>query len=99
MICILSQSSSEPTTEHVIDWLRSWNIPTLRINGSDVEGNGGPLFSIDNNGANTQLLVDGMGISPSQIEVVWYRRWMEPNKFEDVRLSRNKSHNSFSNRQ
>ncbi|MGH9759653.1 MAG: hypothetical protein ACREAC_02295, partial [Blastocatellia bacterium] len=37
MICILSQDSLEPTTEAVLDWLKSWRIPVVRLNVEDLK--------------------------------------------------------------
>ena len=38
MLLILSQSSHEPTTEQVMDWLEALEVPFVRLNGEDLDG-------------------------------------------------------------
>ncbi len=74
MICILSKAGLEATTEEVIDWLRSWQIPYIRLNVEDIRNS--PLsISIDRNEASLSLQAGDVTIAPESIKVVWYRRW------------------------
>ena len=86
MICILSQSFLEPTTEAVMDWLRAWKVPYVRINGDDIDRSGGPQYSISNRGVKATLTIDGGSIDPNQIKVVWYRRWAYNNKYKKIEV-------------
>jgi len=87
MICILSQSFLEPTTEAVMYWLESWKVPFIRINGDDIDRSDGPLYSINNGGVKANLTIDGVAIDPSEIKVVWYRRWAYNNKYKKIELT------------
>jgi ATP-GRASP peptide maturase of grasp-with-spasm system len=78
MICVLSQAFIEGTTEVVLDWLRAWEIPHVRINATDIakaHANSRAAFSISKGAVNVRLNVDGIDIDPSDIKVVWFRRW------------------------
>jgi len=78
MICILSQSFIEGTTEVVIDWLRAWEVPHIRINATDIakgHESRGAAYSISKGGVSVRLNIDGVDIDPSDIKVVWFRRW------------------------
>ena len=74
MIGILSQAVGEVSTELVIDWLRSWQIPYIRLNGEDI-GAGHLSISIDQAGTTVSCQADNSSFDPSRIKVVWYRRW------------------------
>jgi ATP-GRASP peptide maturase of grasp-with-spasm system len=74
MICILSRTALEATTEDVIDWLKSWHIPYVRLNVEDIET--APLsISIGGHGATLSFQIDDVTIDPALIKVVWLRRW------------------------
>lgn len=74
MICILSQSVFEPTTEAVIDWLRFWLIPFVRLNVDDIKT--APLsITLDAQGTVLSCQAGNIPVDPSRIKVVWYRRW------------------------
>jgi ATP-GRASP peptide maturase of grasp-with-spasm system len=78
MICILSQAFIEGTTEAVLDWLRAWGVPHIRINATDIakaHQNNGAVFSISKEEVSVRLNIDGEEIDPSDIKVVWFRRW------------------------
>jgi ATP-GRASP peptide maturase of grasp-with-spasm system len=78
MICILSQSFIEGTTEVVLDWLRAWEVPHVRINASDIaraHENSGAVYSISKDGVSVRLKLEGKEIDLSDIKVVWFRRW------------------------
>lgn len=78
MICILSQSFIEGTTEVVVDWLRSWGVPHIRVNATDIaraSKSSGAVYSISKGEVNTRLTIDGEQVDTSDIKVVWFRRW------------------------
>jgi ATP-GRASP peptide maturase of grasp-with-spasm system len=81
MICILSHSLIEATTNDVTDWLKAWKVPFIRINGSDIDSHGGPLISISNRGVSDRLEVDGVTLGTDEIKVVWFRRWAYRNAY------------------
>ncbi|WP_312752006.1 hypothetical protein [Epilithonimonas hominis] len=89
MILILSQQK-EPTTDMVIDWLLSKNVPFIRLNSEDLLNND-TLFIDVSKGI---IKLNNTIISRENINVVWYRRW---NEF-DLRLPKDLSHrNQISN--
>lgn len=78
MICILSQSFIEGTTEVVVDWLRAWGVPHVRINATDIAAaheDTGAVYSINKESVSVRLKIDGAEIDPSDVKVVWFRRW------------------------
>jgi ATP-GRASP peptide maturase of grasp-with-spasm system len=92
MICILSHSQIETSTEEVTDWLRAWKVPFIRINGSDIDSRGGPLISIGNTGVKDRLAIDEVSLESVDIKVVWYRRWSYRNAYQSVNLFTNTDH-------
>src|SRR5262245_7814692 len=97
MIAILSHEQLEMATEEVMDWLRSWDIPCIRVNGSDIDCEGGPLIRLSKSDVRLRLNIDGVEIDPSEIKVVWFRRWAYKNKYRQVGLFRDESHRSDGN--
>lgn len=78
MICILSQSFIEGTTEVVLDWLRAWGVPHIRVNATDIaraHETNIAAFSINKGKVSVRLNLDGVEIDSSDIKVVWFRRW------------------------
>lgn len=78
MICILSQAFIEGTTEVVLEWLRAWDVPHIRINATDIaraHETGGAAYSINNRGVSVRLILDGEDVDLSDVKVVWFRRW------------------------
>lgn len=75
MICILSQTGLEHTTEAVSQWLRGWGLPVVRMNGSDLPRMHGPIVTISASATAGRMEVDGQIFDPSDVTVVWYRRW------------------------
>jgi ATP-GRASP peptide maturase of grasp-with-spasm system len=92
MICILSQSFLEPTTEAVMDWLQAWKAPFIRINGDDIDCSNGPAYSISQSGVKARLTIDGAAIDPHAIKVVWFRRWAFNNKHNKIQMLVNEEH-------
>ena len=80
-----------------MDWLRAWGIPTVRINGGDIDNQSGPCFSISNTGLDSRITIDGVAIDPDAIKVVWFRRWAFNNKHLEVELLANESHRTSAN--
>ena len=100
MICILSQSFIEGTTEVVLDWLRAWEVPHVRINATDIaraHENSGAVYSINNGGVSVRLKLDGEEIDPSDIKVVWFRRWAYTADVSVPRIFADQSYRSDSN--
>lgn len=100
MICILSQSFIEGTTEVVVDWLRSWGVPHVRINATDIaraNKNSGAVYSISKGEVSARLRIDGKEIDPSEIKVVWFRRWAYTADVSVPRLFDDPSHRTDSN--
>ena len=100
MICILSQSFIEGTTEVVVDWLRSWGVPHVRINATDIakaHENTGVVYSINKDGVSVRLKLDGKEIDPSDIKVVWFRRWAYAASLTVPRIFAEQSYRNDSN--
>lgn len=97
VICVLSQSSLEDTTDMVTDWLRAWGAPYIRINGGDMDGPGGPSFTVAKTGAKAQITIDGQPIDPESIKVVWYRRWDYNNQYRTMGLFADPAHSTSDN--
>jgi ATP-GRASP peptide maturase of grasp-with-spasm system len=92
MICILSHSQLETSTEVVIAWLRAWKAPFIRINGADIDNHGGPLISINNADVWDRLGADGIALGTDEIRVVWYRRWAYRNTYRSVGVFKDHKH-------
>ena len=97
MICILSHSQVETSTEEVMDWLRSWKVPFIRINASDIESSGDTLISISNTGVKDRLAIDGVTMATDEIRVVWYRRWSYRNSYRSADLFIDHGHSTATN--
>jgi ATP-GRASP peptide maturase of grasp-with-spasm system len=75
VICILSQSGFEGTTELVTQWLRGWRLPVVRLNAGDVSSRGGSEISLTSSGTRFTIRIDDQTLDPAEVEVVWCRRW------------------------
>jgi ATP-GRASP peptide maturase of grasp-with-spasm system len=71
MVLIISQETDESTNE-VIKWLKYFETPFFRFNGSYLSNNSRLSFEIT--GRNTRKL-KGLPFNPEDTKVVWYRRW------------------------
>jgi len=80
-----------------MDWLRSWGIPFVRINGADIDSSEGPTFSINNEGSAVQIQIDGSPVDTRSIRVVWYRRWSHNYHYRRSSLFAAESHRDHSN--
>jgi ATP-GRASP peptide maturase of grasp-with-spasm system len=97
MICILSHSQLERSTEEIIDWLRAWNVPFIRINGSDIDSSSGPLISISNEGVRDILVIDKVTLGTDEIRVVWCRRWAYRSAFRSMDVFMDNKHSIADN--
>ncbi len=100
MICILSQSFIEGTTEVVLDWLRAWEVPHVRINATDIakaQQSSGAVYSISKGEVSVKINIDGVEIDLSDIKVVWFRRWAYTADVSVPRLFADPSYRSDSN--
>jgi hypothetical protein len=74
MICILSDSNSEVTTENVMAWLSRWGIPCIRINGDDIDRPRGLTVRLNRTGG-YECQIRNQVFDPATVSVVWYRKW------------------------
>ena len=86
MILIFSQSSLEPTTEEVMDWLEALGARCVRLNGDDVEGRAALRFHVEDGEATLGVEADGRELPLSEVGAVWFRRWMFERRHEQVDL-------------
>jgi ATP-GRASP peptide maturase of grasp-with-spasm system len=94
LILILSQSSLEPTTEEVMDWLAALGGSCVRLNGDDIEGRTALRFEIDGAGASLVFTAqdgtaDGGELPLAEVGAVWFRRWLFERRHEAVDLLAN----------
>ncbi len=82
MILVLSQSSMEPTTEEVMDWLEALGEPCLRLNGEDVDGPTALAIRLDGEEVELGFAAGGVELPLSEIGAVWYRRWLPERRSE-----------------
>lgn len=82
MILILSQSSMEPTTEEVMDWLEALGAPCLRLNGEDLDGGAALGFRVEAGTADLTFEVDGVELPLDRAGAVWFRRWLHERRAE-----------------
>lgn len=75
MICILSQSFRESSTEMVMRWLQAWGVDCVRINLHDLETVEGPLLEMRDGQFGFDWQLRGRRVRSGEIGVVWYRRW------------------------
>ncbi len=86
MILILSQSSLEPTTEEVMDWLEALGGRCLRLNGDDVEGRSALRFEIVDGRLSLRFESEGVELPVQEAGAVWFRRWLYERRHETVDL-------------
>jgi ATP-GRASP peptide maturase of grasp-with-spasm system len=86
LILILSQSSLEPTTEEVMDWLWALGGSCVRLNGDDLEGRSALRFEIDGDRASLVVTSEDGDLPLSEVGAVWFRRWMFERRHEAVDL-------------
>jgi len=76
MILILSQSSFEPTTEDVIDWIQALGGRWLRVNGDDLDGECDFSLEISMDNSVLHLHYQGTELQLAEVRAVWFRRWI-----------------------
>ena len=74
MILILSHTAYEQGTEPVLDWLLAYNAPFLKISSTDLVQPARDWVIDVNSG---DILLDGCSLR-EQVNVVWYRRFLDP---------------------
>jgi ATP-GRASP peptide maturase of grasp-with-spasm system len=82
MILIFSQSSLEPSTEEVMDWLEALGARCVRINGDDIEGRAALSFRVEDGEAAIGIAADGIELSLAEVGAVWFRRWLFERRHE-----------------
>jgi ATP-GRASP peptide maturase of grasp-with-spasm system len=86
VILILSQSSLEPTTEEVMDWLEALGGRCVRLNGDDVEGRSALSFEIVDGRLSLRFESEGVELPLQEAGAVWFRRWLYERRHETVDL-------------
>ncbi|MDB4949705.1 MAG: gwsG [Gemmatimonadetes bacterium] len=75
MILILSQEGLEPTTDAVVDWIRSLGGDCVRVNGADIGGAVAMEMGVDRAGPLVRLRVGEREVTSREVRVVWLWRW------------------------
>ena len=86
MILILSQSSLEPTTEEVMDWLEALGGRCVRLNGDDIEGRCGLRCEMVDGRLSLRFESEGVELPLQEVGAVWFRRWLYERRHETVDL-------------
>jgi hypothetical protein len=86
LILILSQSSLEPTTEEVMDWLWALGGSCVRLNGDDIEGCSALRFEIADGKVSLGFESEGIALPLAEVGAVWFRRWLYERRHETVDL-------------
>jgi ATP-GRASP peptide maturase of grasp-with-spasm system len=86
LILIFSQSSLEPTTEEVMDWLEALGARCVRLNGDDIEGRAALRLRVEDGELSLGVEADGIELPLSEVGAVWFRRWLFERRHETVDL-------------
>ena len=86
MILILSQSSLEPTTEEVMDWVEALGGRCVRLNGDDIEGRSEVRIEIAGGRLALRFESSGVELPLEEAGAVWFRRWLYERRHETVDL-------------
>ncbi len=86
MILILSQSSLEPTTEEVMDWIEALGGRCVRLNGDDVEGRSEIRIEVTGGRLALRFESGGIELPLQEAGAVWFRRWLYERRHETVDL-------------
>lgn len=86
MILILSQSSLEPTTEEVMDWIAALGGRCVRLNGDDIEGRSGLRCEIVDGRISLRFESGGVELPLQEVGAVWFRRWLYERRHETADL-------------
>lgn len=98
MILIISKDSFEDSTEHVMDWLESFSIPCIRLNGEDIDESSLLDLSLTENGIDLKIESEDLTLKVSDIHAVWYRRWSHRKAYESIEFCVNNNHQSNSDK-
>jgi ATP-GRASP peptide maturase of grasp-with-spasm system len=82
LILILSQSSLEPTTEQVMDWLEALGARSTRLNGDDIEGRSDLRFQVADGEVSLRFASEGIELPLAEVGAVWFRRWLFERRHE-----------------
>lgn len=95
MLLILSQQNFEVTTESIIDWLNSYGVEWVRLNGEELQTKTSMKFLIGKSGEELAINYKGHNIADS-ISTIWFRRTFDGGIFEyekfNLPLSRTNYH-------
>lgn len=83
MILIISQETSEPSTDEVIDWLDYKKLKWTRINGIDLHIN--LIIKIEKE--NIELIYKNKSINLNEIKKVWFRRWYTMENLKSIYIN------------
>lgn len=86
MILILSQSSLEPTTEEVMDWVEALGGRCVRLNGDDIEGRSALRCEIVDGRLALRFESEGIELPLQETGAVWFRRWLYERRHETADL-------------
>jgi ATP-GRASP peptide maturase of grasp-with-spasm system len=86
VILILSQSSLEPTTEEVMDWVEALGGRCVRLNGDDIEGRSTLRCEIVDGRISLAFESEGIELPLQEIGAVWFRRWLYERRHETADL-------------
>lgn len=83
MICILSESFREHSTEMVMRWLDRLGAPSCRLNADDVEqSRNGAVLSVHDGVTDFEWECNGRRQRASEVGAVWFRRWSSTDVFD-----------------
>ncbi len=91
MILLLSNSIFQPSIDDVIDWLRYFRVPFIRVNGLNVNEINSLLLTF-NSKEESVIVVNGQHIIPAEIKAIWYYRWYHPQNYGDIKIDPSLSH-------
>jgi ATP-GRASP peptide maturase of grasp-with-spasm system len=86
LILILSQSSLEPTTEEVMEWIAALGGRCVRLNGDDIEGRSGLRCEIVDGRISLRFESGGVELPLQEVGAVWFRRWLYERRHETADL-------------
>lgn len=75
MILILSQSSYEPSTDAVVDWIEHLGGTVTRLNGEDLDGRLPFTLGVDGARGRGSVMIGGREVDLAEVRTVWLRRW------------------------
>ncbi len=82
MILILSQATSEFSTELVMDWLTSWNANYFLLTGDELLDTTQMQFSLSKKAQELIIREGNARLNDKEIGIVWFRRQISETSFE-----------------